>query len=70
MVRALVRNQERAEVVRHNGADEVVIGDLTEPSSLTDAVAGMEGAFHIGPAHAAGEAQMGLGMVDAARAAG
>jgi uncharacterized protein YbjT (DUF2867 family) len=70
VVRALVRNQERADVARHNGADEVVIGDLREPASLTDAVAGMDGVFHIGPAHAAGEAQMGVAMVDAARAAG
>lgn len=69
-VRALVRNAERAQVARDNGADEVVIGDLTEPTSLPDAVAGMDGVFHIGPAHAAGEAQMGVAMVDAARAAG
>lgn len=70
MVRALVRNQERADVARQNGAQEVAIGDLTEPASLTDAVAGMDGVFHIGPAHAAGEADMGMAMVDAARAAG
>ncbi|MGB8390616.1 SDR family oxidoreductase [Mycobacterium sp.] len=69
-VRALVRNQERAQLARRNGADEVAIGDLTEPGSLADAVAGVEGVFHIGPAHAAGEAEMGLAMVDAARAAG
>jgi uncharacterized protein YbjT (DUF2867 family) len=70
VVRALVRDEERAQVARRNGAEETVIGDLTEPGSLTDAVAGMEGVFHIGPAHAAGEADMGLAMVDAARAAG
>ena len=52
-------------MARRNGAEETVIGDLTEPASLTDAVAGMEGVFHIGPAHAAGEADMGLAMVDA-----
>jgi uncharacterized protein YbjT (DUF2867 family) len=69
-VRALVRNQERAQVARDNGAAETVIGDLTEPTSLTEAVAGMDGVFHIGPAHAAGEADMGLAMVNAARAAG
>jgi uncharacterized protein YbjT (DUF2867 family) len=69
-VRALVRNEERAQVARRNGAEETVIGDLTDPASLTDAVAGMDGVFHIGPAHAAGEADMGLAMVDAARAAG
>jgi uncharacterized protein YbjT (DUF2867 family) len=70
MVRALVRNEERAQVARRNGAEETVIGDLTDRASLTGAVAGMEGVFHIGPAHAAGEADMGLAMVDAARAAG
>ena len=69
-VRALVRNEERAQLARRNGAEETVIGDLTESASLADAVAGMEGVFHIGPAHAAAEADMGLAMVDAARAAG
>jgi len=69
-VRALVRNEERAQVARDNGAAETVIGDLREPASLIDAVAGMEGVFHIGPAHAAAEAAMGLAMVDAARPAG
>jgi uncharacterized protein YbjT (DUF2867 family) len=69
-VRALVRSEDRARVARDNGAQETVIGDLTEPTSLTAAVAGMDGVFHIGPAHAAREAEMGLAMVDAARAAG
>ena len=69
-VRALVRNGERAQLARRNGADEAVIGDLTAPDGLAGAVAGMDGVFHIGPAHAANEAQMGLAMVDAARAAG
>lgn len=69
-VRALVRNEDRAQVARQNGAAEVTIGDLTKPATLTDAVAGMDGVFHIGPAHSAGEAEMGLAMVDAARAAG
>jgi uncharacterized protein YbjT (DUF2867 family) len=69
-VRALVRGEDRARVARDNGAQETVIGDLTEPTSLTAAVAGMDGVFHIGPAHAAREAEMGLAMVDAARAAG
>jgi uncharacterized protein YbjT (DUF2867 family) len=69
-VRALVRNQQRADVARNNGAAEVAIGDLTEPASLSPAAAGMDGVFHIGPAHAATEAEMGLAMVDAAAAAG
>jgi hypothetical protein len=59
-VRALVRNEERARVARDNGAEEAATGDLTDPATLTGAVAGMDGVFHIGPAHAAGE-----GIVDA-----
>ena len=69
-VRALVRNDERARVARDNGAEETVVGDLMEPASLNEAVAGVDGVFHIGPAHAAREAEMGLAMVEAARAAG
>ena len=69
-VRALVRSQQRADVARSNGAAEAAIGDLTERATLSRAAAGMDGVFHIGPAHAAGEAQMGVAMVDAAVAAG
>ena len=69
-VRALVRNQQRADVARDNGAAEVALGNLTEPATLTDAVAGVDGVFHIGPAHSAGEAEMGVALVDAARGAG
>lgn len=69
-VRALVRNEERGDIARQNGAAEVAFGDLTEPASLRDAATGMDGVFHIGPAHSAGEAEMGVAMVDATRAAG
>jgi uncharacterized protein YbjT (DUF2867 family) len=70
VVRALVRNEQRAQVARDNGAHEVVIGDLTEPASLSAAVTGVDGVFHIGPGLAAREADMGVAMVNAARAAG
>src|SRR3984893_13381865 len=69
-VRALVRSAERADVARESGATEVAFGDLTEPAGLRDALAGMDGVFHIGHAHAADEAEMGVAMVDAAVAAG
>ncbi len=69
-VRALVRDQQRADVARQNGATEVAFGDLTEPAGLRDVLAGMDGVFHIGPAHAAREAEMGVAMVNAARSAG
>jgi uncharacterized protein YbjT (DUF2867 family) len=69
-VRALVRNRQRADVARQNGALEVAFGDLTQPASLRDALAGMDGVFYIGPAHTANEAEMGVAMVEAARAEG
>src|SRR6202012_4113885 len=69
-VRALVRSEERAELARRNGAAETVIADLTEPDSLAPAVNGVDGVFHIGPAHATAETDMGLAMVRAAQAAG
>jgi len=69
-VRALVRSEQRAEVARANGATDTVIGDLSDPRSLAAAVAGLDGVFHIGPAFAPNEAELGVAMVDAARAAG
>lgn len=69
-VRALVQDQEKSAGVLSRGAAEVAIGDLREPASLRAAAQGMDGVFHLGPAFAAGEADMGIAMVDAAKAAG
>jgi uncharacterized protein YbjT (DUF2867 family) len=69
-VRALVRNEQRAELARANGAHETVIGDLEYEPSLREGAVGMEGVFHLGPAFAARETEMGLSMVRAARDAG
>ena len=69
-VRALARNDERASAARANGAAETVIGDLTDPASLLEAVRDVDGVFHVGPTFAPGEADMGVAMVHAARAAG
>ena len=69
-VRALARNEERAQLARTRGANEVVIGDLRDETSLRAAVQGVDGVFHLGPAFVPDEAQMGLSMVRAARDAG
>jgi uncharacterized protein YbjT (DUF2867 family) len=69
-VRALVRNEQRAGVARGLGAAETVIADLTEPASLHAAVAGVDGVFHVNPAFAPGEAEMGVAIVESAQAAG
>lgn len=69
-VRALVRDQDESAGVLNRGAAETVVGDLGKPAGLRDAAEGMDGVFHIGPAFAPGESQMGIAMVEAAKAAG
>lgn len=69
-VRAMVRDVAEAAAAKANGASEIVFADLRRPSTLAEAALGMGAVFHIGPAFAADEAQMGLNMVDAARRGG
>jgi uncharacterized protein YbjT (DUF2867 family) len=69
-VRALVRDESRAAAASALGAKETVLGDLTDPASLAEAVRGVDGVFHINPAFAPGEANMGVAMVNAASGGG
>jgi uncharacterized protein YbjT (DUF2867 family) len=69
-VRALVRDEQKAARAQANGATEVVLADLADPPSLASAVDGVDGVFHIGPAFASDEADMGVAMVEAARSGG
>ncbi|WP_394841024.1 NmrA family NAD(P)-binding protein [Pendulispora brunnea] len=69
-VRALVRNDANAAVARRAGAAEVALGDLRDARSLEAAARGVHGVFHIGPAFAPDESELGLRMVDTARRAG
>jgi uncharacterized protein YbjT (DUF2867 family) len=69
-VRGLVRTPAQAEIARSNGAAEVVLGDLRDRASLDAAVADVGGVFHVGPAFAPDEAELGLTMIAAAVAGG
>jgi uncharacterized protein YbjT (DUF2867 family) len=69
-IRALVRDKNKADTVRQQGVDEVAIGDLTDPNSLHSAASGVDGVFHINPAFAPNEAELGVSMVKAAKASG
>ncbi len=60
-VRDLVRDPDKAAAVRDRGADETATGDLTDPESLRAAAKGMDGVFHINPAFAPHEADLGGG---------
>jgi uncharacterized protein YbjT (DUF2867 family) len=69
-VRALVRSRESEKKAREKGVDETAIGDLQEARGLISAAVGVDGVFHIGPAFAPRESDMGVTMVEAAKAAG
>jgi uncharacterized protein YbjT (DUF2867 family) len=65
-VRALVRNEDKVDAARQQGADEAVVGDLNDAESLRAAASGMDGVFHLNPAFAPNEAELGVRMVEAA----
>jgi uncharacterized protein YbjT (DUF2867 family) len=69
-VRALVRNRDSERKARENGADETALGDLHDARGLISASVGVDGVFHVGPAFAPRESDMGITMVEAAKAAG
>lgn len=69
-IRALARDDAQASKARERGADETVIGDLRDAASLRAAAEGVDGVFHVNPAFAPDEAEMGAAMVKAAKAAG
>lgn len=69
-VRALIRDESRSSLAFSRGASEVAVGDLTDRRSLLAAAGGGDGVFHLNPAFAADEAELGVNMVAAAKAAG
>ncbi|MBO1908748.1 NmrA/HSCARG family protein [Microvirga sp. 3-52] len=69
-VRAFVRDPGKASIVRTNGAAEVAVGDLRDRQSLERALQGIDGVFHIGPAFVADEADLGIGVIEAAARSG
>ncbi|GAA4163875.1 NmrA/HSCARG family protein [Shinella granuli] len=66
VVRALVRDDARADLARSRGVAETVIGDLRNRDSLAEATRNVAGVFHIGPAFTPDEAAMGVALVEAA----
>lgn len=70
VVRGLVRNDAKAAAAQAGGAAEIVFGDLRDRPSLDAALHGVDSVFHIGPAFAPDEAELGVAMVEAARQAG
>ncbi len=69
-VRALVHDPAKADRVRAVGAQESVSGDLRDRASIDAALDGVDGVFHVIPAFAPDSTELGVGMVEAAQAAG
>lgn len=70
-VRGLIRDRRGAEdEARRRGADQVVVADLLDPETLDVALDRVDRVFHLNPAFAPAEAEMGVNMVRAAQAAG
>jgi uncharacterized protein YbjT (DUF2867 family) len=69
-VRGLVRDLKQRDVVLGQGAAEIAIGDLSDTRSLEAALRNVRSIFYIAPAFIPNEAQIGVNLVNAARAAG
>jgi uncharacterized protein YbjT (DUF2867 family) len=69
-VRALVHRQKQVPLMREIGAAEVVVGDLRDAHALAEALRGVRAVYHICPAMQPDEADIGHGVIAAARAAG
>jgi uncharacterized protein YbjT (DUF2867 family) len=69
-VRACVRSDESAQALRAAGVTDIVVGDLSHPDVLAQAMDGVEKVYYVGPALHPHERDMGFAAIDAARAAG
>ena len=69
-VKALVTSEDKRTEAITQGADETVVADLNDEQSLRRAGEGADGVFHLNPAFAPNEAELGVAMVNAAVAAG
>ncbi len=69
-VRGLIKDRKQGDTVLKNGASEVAVGDLTDRASLDAALRGVDAVFYIPPAFIPNEAEIGTGMVAAAKQAG
>ena len=69
-VRACVRSDASSEALRGLGVHDIVVGDISEPATMTRAVRGVDKIYHVGPTAHPRERDMGFTIIDAARAEG
>ena len=70
VVRACVRTEKSAALLRDMGVQQVLVGDLSDPAIIDAAVHDVASVYHVGPTLHPAEREMGFAIVDAARAAG
>ena len=68
-VRAFIRGEEHAPVLRSLGAAEVILGDLLDESAVRSAMQGMDSVYHICPNMHPDEVTVGRLMLDEAKKA-
>jgi uncharacterized protein YbjT (DUF2867 family) len=69
-VRACVQTEESAKTLREAGVADVLVGDISDPSTMALAMDGVEKVYHVGPTLHPEERAMGFAAVDAARESG
>ncbi|MBZ9936632.1 NmrA family NAD(P)-binding protein [Mesorhizobium sp. BR1-1-16] len=69
-IRAMIHHDGDEAAVRKAGAQDVVIGDLTDPASVDAALRDVHRVFYVPPVALPDEARVGKAFVDAAIAAG
>jgi len=70
VLRACVRSDTSAQILRDAGVTDVIVGDITDQKKLASAMDGVEKVYHVGPTLHPKEREMGFAAIDAARAAG
>lgn len=68
--RALARRAEQVDLLRQLGAEQVVVGNITEADDLRRATTGVETIYHICPNMHPDEVAIGQKLIDAAQANG
>lgn len=69
-IRACVLTQASAQALHAVGVEDVIVGDITDPAILAQAIQGIEKVYHVGPTMNPKEREMGIALIDAARAHG
>ena len=69
-VRACVRTEASATLLRSAGVADVIVGDISDRQVMARAMEGIEKVYHVGPTLHPNEREMGFAAVDAARASG